>query len=143
MSAEDSKDPKKPISSDYYAWSSKMKETGKTLAQLGVDSTPKRIESYESDTSSIAHSTSGSAWNHAGTWEDRDMTSWATPRLRDMLHEWCPDVSIKGQRCKLRVKSVKKCEGAASLAFIRGKVKTLDVTFRSTEPAFLLVTSWI
>ena len=62
--------PKKegrPTDSDYYAWSAKMKETSEELEKLGVsDFAPKKLEQQPQP--DIARSTSGSAWNHAGTW---------------------------------------------------------------------------
>lgn len=55
----------KPIDSDYYAWSKKMKESKKVLEELGVDCKPKKIESPLPDKE---EKVVGSAWNKAGTW---------------------------------------------------------------------------
>lgn len=55
----------KPIDSDYYAWSKKMKETKETLEKLGVDCKPKKLESPPPEENKPVV---GSAWNKAGTW---------------------------------------------------------------------------
>ena len=67
-------------------------------------------------------STQISAWNAAGTWEERGHTDWARARLETLVVErgkFDLDGAFAG--VVARVVGVKKCEGDASVVMIRGK----------------------
>ena len=67
-------------------------------------------------------STQISAWNAAGTWEERGHTDWARARLETLVVErgkFDLDGAFAGVAA--RVIGVKKCEGDASVVMIRGK----------------------
>jgi len=76
--------------------------------------------------------TAGSAWNHAGTFEEKDMSSWAKQRLSALLLEAKLGIEATGTgdsiltgaiHCK--VTSVKSCEGDAEIIVSRGKTRFL------------------
>lgn len=56
---------------------------------------------------------SGSAWNAGGTWEEKDVTSWAKTELQSRLDNLAAPQG-------LRVKAVKDLKGEAHIAVIRG-----------------------
>jgi tetratricopeptide (TPR) repeat protein len=90
--------------------------------QLIGDIAPKRIEA---DPAPVAAATidGASAWNKAGTWEEKNVTVWATHALRDALKAVTYELpaSSPAPGAAVRVTSVKSCDGHASLAMVRGK----------------------
>ena len=67
-------------------------------------------------------STQISAWNAAGTWEERGHTDWARARLETLVVErgkFDLDGAFAG--VVARVVGLKTCEGGASVVMIRGK----------------------
>lgn len=70
-----------------------------------------------STSSGAAH---GSAWNTAGTYEEKDVSKWASKELTSRLGELVADVEGHGV---LLVDRVKDLEGNASIISNRGKVK--------------------
>ncbi len=67
-------------------------------------------------------STQISAWNSAGTWEERGHTDWAKARLEALVVErgtFDLDGAFEGR--KVEIVGVKKCEGDANVVMIRGK----------------------
>jgi tetratricopeptide (TPR) repeat protein len=97
-------------------------ELSSDAAKLIGDIAPKKLDAVE-DSGSVAanegagDSTAiGSAWNKAGTWEERDVTKWALETLEQRLgacqHSW------DSWRA-----TVSKCDvkGHASVAMVRGK----------------------
>jgi len=64
-----------------------------------------------------------SAWNTAGTWEERDVTSWAKESLEGALlrASYTLDESSPAPDAKATVTKVTKCDGNASFATVRGK----------------------
>jgi activator of HSP90 ATPase len=60
--------------------------------------------------------TTASAWNAAGTWEEKNVSGWVTERLTQRLSEAACDFAGGS----LRVASVQACDGDASVAFVRG-----------------------
>ena len=70
----------------------------------------------------------GSAWNKAGTWEERDVTSMALRTFREQL-EGLPSIDAAGGA--IEVMSVDDVEGEASKPVIRGKMRHLfDLSFK-------------
>ena len=64
-----------------------------------------------------------SAWNKAGTWEEKDVTKWAidTMKAQLLLSEYNLPPSSPSPESICRVTNVKKCDGHASVATARGK----------------------
>lgn len=60
------------------------------------DMTPKRIDSTASPVTSTspAPSNAGSAWNAAGTWEEKNITEWTKNRLKDILSQAVHSTSV-------------------------------------------------
>ena len=95
----------------YSAWSG-----GKT----NYEATPQKIDG--SATTLAPPQTGGSAWNAAGTFETRDLSSWTHVELTTRLTGL---VASGGQ-----VRSVESVSGDASINFVRGKKRSgYDVDF--------------
>jgi hypothetical protein len=75
--------PPPPSASAHYAWNAATAQRNAELAALNVSTAPRLVSS----TADVASPTSpgASAWNSAGTWEERDVTSAATVALRAAL----------------------------------------------------------
>jgi len=68
----------------------------------------------------------GSAWNYAKTFEERDMSAWAKPRLKELLTGVSVQISLKDvdgdmEAGEMEVTELKSLEGDASITFTRGK----------------------
>jgi hypothetical protein len=83
-----------------------------SIAPKKIDSTPKAIPAQ-------AAKAGESQWNTAGTWEEKNKTSWATERLREVLVCSQPVGIADGD--KLEITDVKKIEGDAQICIVRGK----------------------
>jgi len=78
---------------------------------------------------SSSSTAAGSAWNKAGTWEDKDVTASAQSALREKLQEPFPDINAAGGA--LAVEDIEKVEGEASKPVIRGKMRHIfDLSFK-------------
>lgn len=70
-------------------------------------------------------STQISAWNAAGTWEERGHTIWAKARIEELVTENGTFELVGGNGidadARVRIVGVKSCEGDASVVMIRGK----------------------
>lgn len=64
---------------------------------------------------------SGSAWNYAGTFEERNMTAWAKEKLQELLSG--VSFVIPNNGAVLDVVKVSGLDGDASVTFVRGKKK--------------------
>ena len=107
----------RPIDSKHYAWAKDIKQREAELAALGVDTTPKPVRlageaSPAAPVAAAASASSRSAWNAAGTWEDRDISARALQGLRGKLERF----SSTAGGATLAVTSVTSCTGTASLA---------------------------
>jgi len=74
---------------------------------------PQRLES----TTSVSSGKSSSAWNQAGTWEEKDTSEWCNSSLTSYLKE----ASVEIDHFTARVNEVKDLFGDASVAFVSGK----------------------
>jgi len=76
--------------------------------------TPQRL-----DTAGMSSVEGGgaSAWNQAGTWEERNTSDWCTTSLTSFLEK----ASVQAEGCNGLVKEVKNLTGEASVAFVSGK----------------------
>ena len=97
----------------------------KSRALIG-DIAPKKIENPVPTPASAAANKQGtSAWNNAGTWEERDVSEWAKKSLTDLILETSyslPD-SSPAPGAVAKVQKVSKLEGHASVAVVRGKTR--------------------
>merc|ERR1711935_828877 len=60
-----------------------------------------------------------SSWNGAKTWEERDVSTWATSRLTELIKQ----CTHKDGGCSVTTKSVTSCAGDAVVRWIKGKKK--------------------
>lgn len=88
-----------------------------TKALIG-DIAPKKIEGVCA-TATPTNTAEGSAWNAAGTWEEKVFTPWATQRLTELLKH--ASVTIDGS--VVTVSEVKSVEGDAQITLMRGRRK--------------------
>uniref|UniRef100_M4BD12 Activator of Hsp90 ATPase AHSA1-like N-terminal domain-containing protein n=1 Tax=Hyaloperonospora arabidopsidis (strain Emoy2) TaxID=559515 RepID=M4BD12_HYAAE len=112
MSSDDDNDSKE-LHSGYHGWM-------KTIAKTSQDFTPVRIEDSAVVVAVDRSSDSRSAWNSAGTWEERDKSGWARERLK---HHILTSFSFDDEAEGLGVKatSIVRCDGEAKVVFSRGK----------------------
>eukprot|EP00903_Cladosiphon_okamuranus_P013940 g12966.t1 len=97
--------------------------TEEAKALIG-DIAPKKLEPAVAAAvpgAEAAGGNAGSAWNKAGTWESRDMTSWAKQRLQELLGA----VEFDASESTVTVVKVDKLEGDAEISFSRGKKRYL------------------
>ena len=124
-SSSDDDDVKAGVGGHHYAWSSETAKRREEIAKLGGQQGPSRIDTAPSGvppTSPVERS--GSAWNSAGTWEDRDVSSKASSTFRDLaVGRALPLSGGDAQRAHLRLVSVPTFDGSVNVVFVRGKCK--------------------
>ena len=107
-------------------------ELSEDAKRLIGDIAPKKIEVPATTTEAASAgaaaagegaTTTGSAWNYAGTFEERNMTEWAKGKLQELLSSVRYTLPKLGS--ELEVVKVKDLEGDASVTFVRGKKKYL------------------
>ncbi|PIA44071.1 hypothetical protein AQUCO_01800252v1 [Aquilegia coerulea] len=69
----------------------------------------------------------GSVWNKAGTWEEKNLNSWASRRIKELL----PAVILEFSTGKAEIADVSKCVGDAFLVTVRNK-KRVGYTYELT-----------
>jgi len=91
------------------------------------DIAPKKLDSSETaaipTTSTTPTPNGASAWNKAGTWEEKDLTSWAKTTLQEQIEQAkyvLPD-SSPAPGAEVTVTKVTTIDGHASCALARGK----------------------
>lgn len=90
----------------------------KRLDENAANEPPVRLTSTSSSiTSSAEMKASGSAWNQAGTWEEKDTTSWCTAQLRKRLDE----TTVTTDKFDIDVVKIPELTGDASVANVSGK----------------------
>ncbi|XP_014515219.1 uncharacterized protein LOC106773031 isoform X2 [Vigna radiata var. radiata] len=87
--------------------------------------TPEDVSPCESQSQSA---TLGSAWNRAGTWEEKSLNNWATPRIKELL---LSVGSIQFSLGRAEVEDVAKCVGDAFMVIVRNK-KRVGYTYELT-----------
>ncbi|CAJ1400576.1 unnamed protein product [Effrenium voratum] len=98
----------------------------KPTAEPKKDFAPTRLEAEASASSKPA--AAGSAWNAAGTWEEKDVTDFAKNGLAEALRSFQDVEAAGGVLC---IKDVEKVEGEASKPVIRGKMRHIfDLNFK-------------
>lgn len=64
---------------------------------------------------------SGSAWNSAKTWEERDCTKWALEKLPQLFTE--PEALPTNNQYTVQIKDLSNAQGTAQIAHVRGKAR--------------------
>ena len=93
-----------------------------TKALIG-DIAPKKIEAPTTNETEGSGGGGASAWNKAGTWEEKNVTAWAKTSLEEQLLQTkyvLPD-SSPAPGAKVKVTKVTTLDGHASVALARGK----------------------
>eukprot|EP00252_Welwitschia_mirabilis_P017560 TRINITY_DN3889_c0_g1_i1.p1 TRINITY_DN3889_c0_g1~~TRINITY_DN3889_c0_g1_i1.p1 ORF type:complete len:208 (+),score=50.05 TRINITY_DN3889_c0_g1_i1:252-875(+) len=60
----------------------------------------------------------GSVWNQAGTWEERNLSCWASTRIKELLSNLD---SLQFSRGKANITEVASCTGEATVVTVRNK----------------------
>ncbi|KAL2229201.1 UNVERIFIED_CONTAM: hypothetical protein Sindi_1899800 [Sesamum indicum] len=112
-----------PKSASYTYW---VREVTRDAAPLPV---PKKID--PTDLCNQPNQTHlGSAWNRAGTWEEKNLNKWASDRIKELL----PSMrSLEFSSGKAEIAEVTRCSGDAFLVTVRNKKRvgyTYELTLR-------------
>jgi len=110
-------DQKTPSSSGHYAWNAATQSRKDELERLGVSTAPQRVGEGGGGGGAAA-SPHASAWNGAGTWEERVVTGAAHAALKARLLAATFPASPR-----LRVSAVSVLQGEVRLISVRGKVR--------------------
>ncbi|KAF3784328.1 hypothetical protein EJ110_NYTH30554 [Nymphaea thermarum] len=108
-------------SSSYRYW---VRESTDSAAPLPV---PRKL-SAEDLSKQEPRAKLGSAWNHAGTWEEKNLNTWATGRIKELLNSLD---SLEFSGGKASISEVSKCTGDAFLVTVRNK-KRVGYTYEIT-----------
>ncbi|XP_061342853.1 uncharacterized protein LOC133289018 isoform X2 [Gastrolobium bilobum] len=73
---------------------------------------PHKLSQEDAPHSQSQAATLGSAWNRAGTWEEKSLNNWATPRIKELL---ISIGSIQFSFGRAEVEDVTKCVGDFNL----------------------------
>ncbi|XP_068642322.1 uncharacterized protein [Aristolochia californica] len=107
--------------SSYRYW---IRETRQDAAPLPV---PRKLT--EEDMSKQPQpSVLGSVWNQAGTWEEKNLNSWASSRIKELLTSLS---SLEFSSGKADITEVTKCSGEAFQVTVRNK-KRVGYTYELT-----------
>ncbi|KAI3443487.1 hypothetical protein Pfo_000152 [Paulownia fortunei] len=108
-------------SASYTYW---IREVSRDAAPLPV---PKKID--PADLCNQPNQTHlGSAWNRAGTWEEKNLNKWATDRIKELLVSMG---SLEFSGGKAEIVEVTRCSGDAFLVTVRNK-KRVGYTYELT-----------
>ncbi|KAM3267159.1 putative protein isoform X1 [Capsicum chacoense] len=90
---------------------------------------PKKLTSEDlNNQANNAQTHLGSAWNRAGTWEEKNLNKWANDRIKELL------ISMGSLECsggRAEVAEVTRCSGDAFLVTVRNK-KRVGYTYELT-----------
>ncbi|EFJ08556.1 hypothetical protein SELMODRAFT_152880 [Selaginella moellendorffii] len=89
---------------------------------------PRKLTAAEGDSLVSRQNRVGSAWNQLGTWEEKNLNSWAIARLKEMLLALEPIEYADGSA---RVTEVVGCSGDATVVTVRNKKRigySFDIT---------------
>ncbi|KAM0013445.1 putative activator of 90kDa heat shock protein ATPase [Helianthus debilis subsp. tardiflorus] len=109
--------------SSYTYW---VREAKQDAAPLPV---PKKLTADDLSVGSNASSNHlGSAWNKAGTWEEKNLNKWATERIKELV---LSVGSLEFSSGKAEIAEVTRCIGDAFLVTVRNK-KRVGYTYEIT-----------
>ena len=106
----------KPSASGHYSWNAATAARSEELARLGVSTAPQKVD--EGGAGGGATSPHASAWNAAGTWEERVVTAPAHAALKARLLAATFPASPR-----LKFTGVPLLSGEVRLVCVRGKVR--------------------
>lgn len=116
-------------------------EQTEEVKRLIGDITPKMISPATVSSNSSSSDKNTSAWNKAGTWEEKDVSLWAQDQLKAMLllAEYKMPDSSPLPNSIAKITSVKKINGHASVATVRGKRRyiyeySIDINWEMSLP---------
>nr|XP_043630654.1 uncharacterized protein LOC122601989 [Erigeron canadensis]XP_043630655.1 uncharacterized protein LOC122601989 [Erigeron canadensis] len=112
--------------SSYTYW---VRETKQDAAPLPV---PRKLTAEDISIGSNSSNHLGSAWNKAGTWEEKNLNKWATERIKELLSSVG---SLEFSSGKAEVAEVSRCTGDAFLVTVRNKKRvgyTYELTLKVT-----------
>eukprot|EP00931_Biecheleriopsis_adriatica_P019444 TRINITY_DN13245_c0_g1_i4.p1 TRINITY_DN13245_c0_g1~~TRINITY_DN13245_c0_g1_i4.p1 ORF type:complete len:556 (-),score=182.69 TRINITY_DN13245_c0_g1_i4:130-1692(-) len=102
---------------------------GRLGTVLSNDAPKPQLVSENSDSQSAPSAGKGSQWNQGGTWEEKDVSSWAKDRIR----AWLLDASVSSSDVELpsgssgevtaKVSKVKSLSGEAHIVYVRNQAK--------------------
>ena len=100
-------------------------------AKLAQANKPTMIDSSNPSSTAVpANSKEGSAWNAAGTFEERDMTKWATDKIKELVKGTSTVFELGDDSGIVEATDVANFDGVASVSFIRGSRRhPFDFTF--------------
>lgn len=104
-----------------------VRETKDDAAPLPV---PKKLTAEDISKQSQPNNTLGSVWNQAGTWEERNLNTWASNRMKELL---CTLGTLEFPSGNANIDEVTKCSGDAFLVTVRNKKRvgyTYELTLR-------------
>lgn len=96
--------------SSYTYW---VREAKEDAAPMPV---PRKL-TQEDISSNTQPAALGSVWNQAGTWEEKNLNTWANRRIKELLSS----MSLEFSNGKAAVDEVTKCSGDAYLVTVRNK----------------------
>lgn len=104
----------------HYAWNASTSTRAAELARLGVSTAPLKVSAASAEPAPGPTSPHASAWNSAGTWEEKKVTASAVAALRARLlaARFPPRSGVA-----LRLKAVPKLQGEVTVVSVRGKVR--------------------
>ncbi|ONK68077.1 uncharacterized protein A4U43_C05F7180 [Asparagus officinalis] len=109
--------------SSYTYW---VREARDDAAPLPV---PKKLTADDISKQSQANPNSlGSVWNQAGTWEERNLNTWASNRIKELLGSLG---TLEFSSGNANISEVSKCSGDAFLVTVRNK-KRVGYTYELT-----------
>lgn len=97
-------------------------ELSEEAKKLIGDIAPKKLET-PAPAAAPASSSAGSAWNKAGTWEEKDVSKWANDSLKSQLLQttYAFPESSPAPGALVTVTEVSKLDGHASFVMVKGK----------------------
>ncbi|XP_071737094.1 uncharacterized protein [Rutidosis leptorrhynchoides] len=108
--------------SSYTYW---VRETKQDAAPLPV---PRKLNAEDISSGSKSSNHLGSAWNKAGTWEEKNLNKWATERIKELI---LSVGSLELSSGKAEIAEVSRCTGDAFLVTVRNK-KRVGYTYEIT-----------
>mmetsp|Transcript_27982 Transcript_27982/g.67922 ORF Transcript_27982/g.67922 Transcript_27982/m.67922 type:complete len:580 (-) Transcript_27982:3412-5151(-) len=95
------------------------------IAPKRLETGPQQITPSNASTDNDGKGKNASAWNHAGTWEERDTTDWCRSRLEQRLKETKSEAGAgrtsSSASLSCQVTEVNNITGDASVAMVGGK----------------------
>lgn len=85
--------------------------------------TPQQVVTGCSSPSSSTAKVGGSAWNKAGTWEEKDMTTWA----KENMESWLKKATVSSQSVDLAGETVAVCARVSGVKSLTGEAQRVVV----------------